>query len=125
MNQGDGYDVTELANKEIQGYEIAEIRGDAVQGTADTDKVIQVIYTVQMCSIVITYVDRDGNAIADPYVQQIAYGSDYKVKKQASKKIDGYKQAEVIGDPDKGTIHGDVHITVIYDVKNNKKPSKK
>ena len=125
VQKGSEYNVADLTEKSIEGYTIQEIRGDAVQGTADTDKVIQVIYTVQMCNIVITYVDRDGNTIADPYVQQIAYGSDYKVKKQASKKIDGYKQAEVIGDPDKGTIHGDVHITVIYDVKNNKKPSKK
>lgn len=119
VQQGSEYNVADLTEKSIEGYTIREIRGDAVQGTADTDKVIQVIYTVQECSIVVAYVDRNGNTIADPYVETVSYGNSYDVKRETIKKIWGYRQAETAGDEIKGVAKGDVNITVIYDKEKN------
>ena len=119
VQQGSEYNVADLTGKSIEGYTIQEIRGDAVQGTADTDKVIQVIYTVQECSIVVAYVDRNGNTIADPYVETVSYGNSYDVKRETIKKIWGYRQAETAGDEIKGVAKGDVNITVIYDKEKN------
>lgn len=119
VQQGSQYNVADLTEKSIEGYTIQEIRGDAVQGTADTDKVIQVIYTVQECSIVVAYVDRNGNTIADPYVETVSYGNSYDVKRETIKKIWGYRQAETAGDEIKGVAKGDVNITVIYDKEKN------
>lgn len=119
VQQGSQYNVADLTEKSIEGYTIQEIRGDAVQGTADTDKVIQVIYAVQECSIVVSYVDRNGNAISDPYVETVLYGNNYDVKRETIKKIWGYRQAETAGDEIKGVAKGDVNITVIYDKEKN------
>ncbi len=119
VQKGSEYNVADLTEKSIEGYTIQEIRGDAVQGTADTDKVIQVIYTVQECSIVVAYVDRNGNTIADPYVETVLYGNNYDVKRETIKKIWGYRQAETAGDEIKGVAKGDVNITVIYDKEKN------
>lgn len=119
VQQGSEYNVADLTGKSIEGYTIQEIRGDAVQGTADTDKVIQVIYAVQECSIVVAYVDRNGNVISDPYVETVSYGNSYDVKRETIKKIWGYRQAETSGDEIKGVAKGDVHITVIYDKEKN------
>lgn len=119
VQKGSEYNVADLTEKSIEGYTIQEIRGDAVQGTADTDKVIQVIYTVQECSIVVAYVDRNGNTIADPYVETVSYGNSYDVKRETIKKIWGYRQAETAGDEIKGVAKGDVNITVIYDKEKN------
>lgn len=119
VQKGSEYNVADLTGKSIEGYTIQEIRGDAVQGTADTDKVIQVIYTVQECSIVVAYVDRNGNTIADPYVETVSYGNSYDVKRETIKKIWGYRQAETAGDEIKGVAKGDVNITVIYDKEKN------
>ena len=119
VQQGSEYNVADLTEKSIEGYTIREIRGDAVQGTADADKVIQVIYTVQECSIVVAYVDRNGNTIADPYVETVSYGNSYDVKRETIKKIWGYRQAETAGDEIKGVAKGDVNITVIYDKEKN------
>ena len=119
VQKGSEYNVADLTEKSIEGYTIQEIRGDAVQGTADTDKVIQVIYTVQECSIVVAYVDRNGNTIADPYVETVSYGNSYDVKRETIKKIWGYRQAETAGDEIKGVAKGDVNITVVYDKEKN------
>lgn len=119
VQQGSEYNVADLTGKSIEGYTIQEIRGDAVQGTADTDKVIQVIYAVQECSIVVAYVDRNGNVISDPYVETVSYGNSYDVKRETIKKIWGYRQAETSGDEIKGVAKGDVHITVVYDKEKN------
>lgn len=119
VQKGSEYNVADLTEKSIEGYTIQEIRGDAVQGTADTDKVIQVIYAVQECSIVVSYVDRNGNAISDPYVETVLYGNNYDVKRETIKKIWGYRQAETAGDEIKGVAKGDVNITVIYDKEKN------
>lgn len=119
VQQGSEYNVADLTGKSIEGYTIQEIRGDAVQGTADTDKVIQVIYAVQECSIVVSYVDRNGNAISDPYVETVLYGNNYDVKSETIKKIWGYRQAETTGDEIKGAAKGDVNITVVYDKEEN------
>lgn len=119
VQQGSEYNVADLTGKSIEGYTIQEIRGDAVQGTADTDKVIQVIYAVQECSIVVAYVDRNGNVISDPYVETVLYGNSYDVKRETIKKIWGYRQAETSGDEIKGVAKGDVHITVVYDKEKN------
>ena len=119
VKKGSAYDVTDLTNKAMEGYTIREIRGDAIQGTADTDKVIQVIYAVRECSIVVAYVDRAGNAIADPYVESVLFGEDYDVKGETVKKIRGYRQAEITGDAAEGIAADDVNITVIYDKEDN------
>lgn len=119
VQQGSEYNVADLTEKSIEGYTIREIRGDAVQGTADADKVIQVIYAVQECSVVVAYVDRNGNVISDPYVETVLYGNSYDVKRETIKKIWGYRQAETSGDEIKGVAKGDVNITVIYDKEKN------
>ena len=116
---GASYDMTELVNHQIDGYVQKEILGDPVQGTADADKVITVVYEKEapkLYTVTVSYVDRKGNALSEAYVQEnVAEGTAYDLTEQTGKEIKRYEIAEITGDAVKGTVNGDVNVTVIYE----------
>ena len=57
------YDVSDLANKEINGYSIVEVKGD-VTGTADSDKEVTVVYGKNY-QLKVNYVDLQGNQLEE------------------------------------------------------------
>ena len=120
---GASYDMTELVNHQIDGYVQKEILGDPVQGTADEDKVITVVYEKEapkLYTVTVSYVDREGNALSEAYVQEnVAEGTAYDLTEQTGKEIKGYEIAEITGDAVKGTVNGDVNVSVIYEEKSS------
>lgn len=116
---GAAYDMTELVNHQIDGYIQKEILGDPIQGTADTDKVITVVYEKEapkLYTVTVSYVDREGNVLSEAYVQEnAAEGTSYDLTEQTGKEIKGYEIAEITGDAVKGTVSGDVNVTVVYE----------
>lgn len=116
---GAAYDMTELVNHQIDGYIQKEILGDPVQGTADADKVITVVYEKEapkLYTVTVSYVDREGNVLSEAYVQEnAAEGTSYDLTEQTGKEIKGYEIAEITGDAVKGTVSGDVNVTVVYE----------
>ena len=120
---GAAYDMTELVNHQIDGYIQKEILGDPVQGTADADKVITVVYEKEapkLYTVTVSYVDREGNVLSEAYVQEnAAEGTSYDLTEQTGKEIKGYEIAEITGDAVKGTVSGDVNVSVIYEEKSS------
>jgi hypothetical protein len=120
---GAAYDMTELVNHQIDGYIQKEILGDPVQGTADADKVITVVYEKEapkLYTVTVSYVDRQGNELSEAYVQEnVAEGTAYDLTEQTGKEIKGYEIAEITGDAVKGTVNGDVNVSVIYEEKSS------
>ena len=116
---GAAYDMTELVNHQIDGYIQKEILGDPVQGTADADKVITVVYEKEapkLYTVTVSYVDRQGNELSEAYVQEnVAEGTAYDLTEQTGKEIKGYEIAEITGDAVKGMVSGDVNVAVIYE----------
>lgn len=116
---GASYDMTELVNHQIDGYIQKEILGDPVRGTADADKIITVVYEKEapkIYTVTVSYVDGDGNVLSEAYVQEnVAEGTAYDLTEQTGREIKGYEIAEITGDAVKGTVNGDVNVTVIYE----------
>ena len=116
---GASYDMTELVDHQIEGYVQKEILGDPIQGTADTDKVITVVYEKEapkLYTVTVSYVDREENVLSEAYVQEnAAEGTSYDLTEQTGKEIKGYEIAEITGDAVKGTVSGDVNVTVVYE----------
>ena len=116
---GASYDMAELVDHQIEGYVQKEILGDPIQGTADTDKVITVVYEKEapkLYTVTVSYVDREGNVLSEAYVQEnAAEGTSYDLTEQTGKEIKGYEIAEITGDAVKGTVSGDVNVTVVYE----------
>ena len=116
---GASYDMTELVNLQIDGYVRKEIQGDSVQGNADADKTIIVVYekaTPKLYTVTVNYTDGDGKILSEAYVQEnVAGGTVYDLTEQTQKEIKGYVIAKVTGDALQGTISGDVNVTVIYE----------
>lgn len=116
---GAAYDMTELVNHQIDGYIQKEILGDPVQGTADADKVITVVYEKEapkLYTVTVSYVDRQGNELSEAYVQEnVTEGTAYDLTEQIGKEIKGYEIVEITGDAVKGMVSGDVNVAVIYE----------
>ena len=119
VTAGASYDMTELVNHQINGYIQKEILGDPVQGTADADKIITVVYEKEapkIYTVTVSYVDGEGNVLSEAYVQEnVAEGTAYDLTEQTGREIKGYEIAEITGDAVKGTVNGDVNVTVIYE----------
>lgn len=116
---GAAYDMTELVNHQIDGYIQKEILGDPVQGTADADKVITVVYEKEapkLYTVTVSYVDGQGNELSEAYVQEnVTEGTAYDLTEQIGKEIKGYEIVEITGDAVKGMVSGDVNVAVIYE----------
>lgn len=116
---GASYDMTELVNHQIDGYVQKEILGDPVQGTADADKVITVVYEKEapkLYTLKVSYADREGNVLSEAYVQEnVTEGTAYDLTEQIGKEIKGYEIVEITGDAVKGMVSGDVNVAVIYE----------
>lgn len=119
VTAGASYDMTELVNHQIDGYIQKEILGDPVRGTADADKIITVVYEKEapkIYTVTVSYVDGEGNVLSEAYVQEnVAEGTAYDLTEQTGREIKGYEIAEITGDAVKGTVNGDVNVTVIYE----------
>ena len=119
VTDGVTYDMTELVNHQIDGYVQKEILGDPVQGTADADKVITVVYEKEapkLYTLKVSYADREGNVLSEAYVQEnVTEGTAYDLTEQIGKEIKGYEIVEITGDAVKGMVSGDVNVAVIYE----------
>ena len=119
VTDGETYDMTELVNHQIDGYVQKEILGDPVQGTADADKVITVVYEKEapkLYTLKVSYADREGNVLSEAYVQEnVTEGTAYDLTEQVGKEIKGYEIVEITGDAVKGMVSGDVNVAVIYE----------
>ena len=119
VTDGAAYNVSAFIDLQINGYIQKEIQGDPIQGTADADKLITVIYEKEVpkvYTVTVSYVDKEGKALAESYVQEnVSEGTVYDLKEQTEKTIDGYEISEITGDAVQGTVSGDVNVTVIYE----------
>lgn len=119
VTDGAAYNVSAFIDLQINGYIQKEIQGDPIQGTADADKLITVIYEKEVpkvYTVTVSYVDKEGKALAESYVQEnVSEGTIYDLKEQTEKTIDGYEISEITGDAVQGTVSGDVNVTVIYE----------
>ena len=119
VTDGVTYDMTELVNHQIDGYVQKEILGDPVQGTADADKVITVVYEKEapkLYTLKVSYADREGNVLSEAYVQEnVTEGTAYDLTEQIGKEIKGYEIVEITRDAVKGMVSGDVNVAVIYE----------
>lgn len=105
------YDVSDLANKEINGYSIVEVKGD-VTGTADSDKEVTVVYGKNY-QLKVNYVDLQGNQLEEAYVEKTVEGNTYDLTEASKQEIDGYSIVEVKGDVT-GTADSNKEVTVVY-----------
>ena len=106
------YDVSDLINKEIDGYSVIEVKGD-VTGTANSDKEVTVVYGKNY-QLNIQYLDENGNKLAKDYTVTGIEGNDYDLSLQVNVKIDGYELDKVIGDLVTGIIDQNKVIKVLY-----------
>ncbi|MFR5748733.1 MAG: MucBP domain-containing protein, partial [Thomasclavelia spiroformis] len=105
------YDVSDLANKEINGYSIVEVKGD-VTGTADSDKEVTVVYGKNY-QLKVNYVDLQGNQLEEAYVEKTVEGNTYDLTEASKQEISGYSIVEVKGDVT-GTADSNKEVTVVY-----------
>ena len=116
MKEGSAYDVTAQAAPAIQGYTYKVTTGDALTGTLDGNKVINVVYTKDnYYTVTVNFVDEDGNPVAPAYTSDsLKEGSAYDVTAQAAPAIQGYTYKVTTGDALTGTLDGNKVITVVY-----------
>ena len=105
------YDVSDLINKEIDGYSVIEVKGD-VTGTANSDKEVTVVYGKNY-QLTVNYVDLQGNQLEEAYVEKAVEGNMYDLTDVSKKEINGYSIVEVKGDVT-GTVDSDKEVTVVY-----------
>ena len=116
LKEGSAYDVTAQAAPAIQGYTYKATTGDALTGTLDGNKVINVVYTKDnYYTVTVNFVDEDGNTVAPAYTSDsLKEGSAYDVTAQAAPAIQGYTYKVTTGAPLTGTLDGNKVITVVY-----------
>ena len=116
LKEGSAYDVTAQAAPAIQGYTYKVTTGDALTGTLDGNKVINVVYTKDnYYTVTVNFVDEDGNTVAPAYTSDsLKEGSAYDVTAQAAPAIQGYTYKVTTGDALTGTLDGNKVITVVY-----------
>ena len=107
--------------KEIPGYTFKEVQGNA-SGTFTSDsQTVTYVYTknpVAGGNVTATYVDENGNKIADPVVKSGNVGDEYSTEQ---KEINGYTFKEVQGNAT-GTFTADSQIVTYVYNKNPKAP---
>ncbi|MCL2321308.1 MAG: MucBP domain-containing protein, partial [Oscillospiraceae bacterium] len=110
LYNGDPYSVTNPGEIIINGvtYEIVNVTGDPLTGTADTDKVIN-FELVPPQTVTVNYLDQDGNKIADPNILDLNKDDPYSITNPGEITIDGvtYKVVDITGDPLSGTADAD------------------
>ncbi len=121
--EGSHYDLSEQTEKKFEGYQLVGTAGGFIEGRLESDLTINVIYEKLTYSIIVNYVDQDGNVLADPYVKtEVPYGTAYDVSEMTDREIDGYATISVTGDPDKGTVSGNVILNVVYEKEQAEEP---
>lgn len=121
--EGSHYDLSEQVEKKFEGYQLVGTAGGFIEGTLESDLTINVIYEKLTYSIIVNYVDQDGNVVADPYVKtEVPYGTAYDVSEMTGREIDGYTAISVTGDPEKGTVSGNVILNVVYEKEQAEEP---
>ena len=116
LKEGSAYDVTAQAALAIQGYTYKVTTGDALTGTLDGNKVVNVVYTKDnYYTVTVNFVDEDGNTVAPAYTSDsLKEGSTYDVTAQAALAIQGYTYKVTTGDALTGTLDGNKVINVVY-----------
>ena len=121
--EGSHYDLSEQVEKKFEGYQLVGTAGGFIEGTLESDLTINVIYEKLTYSIIVNYVDQDGNVLADPYVKtEVPYGTAYDVSEMTGREIDGYTAISVTGDPEKGTVSSNVILNVVYEKEQAEEP---
>lgn len=114
------YDVTDLTELVINGYDRVSVSGGKVSGYAYGNVVINVYYkqadtTEKYHSITVNYLDEaSGESIADSYVTTAKEGDSYDVTSQDQIAIEGYDYVRTEGDALTGTATKDMVINVYY-----------
>ena len=111
--EGTKYNVSLQAGRFIDGYTLAGVIGDAVYGTVDGNKVINVIY-LKNYQVTVRYLDEDNNDLVDPYVYEAVEGSIYNVSQHAALEIEGYELDELRGQPVWGILDDNKIVIVKY-----------
>ncbi|MCL2322486.1 MAG: MucBP domain-containing protein, partial [Oscillospiraceae bacterium] len=113
LKNGDNYFITACKTLIIDGvvYDLVETTGDALSGVMDTDKIINVVYDLNLTlnekepqTITVNYLDQNGNPIAAPSVQNLFKGDPYDVSNSGTVTISAviYKVIDTKGDPVSG-----------------------
>ncbi|MFD1850654.1 MucBP domain-containing protein [Oceanobacillus bengalensis] len=123
-NVGENYETTP---KDIEGYELIEVPENATGEYTNEPQTVTYVYKsveeepIPTGSVIIEYVDEDGNPITDPEELTGNVGDPYKSK---PKEIDGYRLIEVKGN-EAGEFAEDKQIvTYIYEKIDSPEPSK-
>ena len=114
LKKGETYDVSGEVTRSIEGYQIIDCTGDAINGEIDGNKMISVVYEKKMYQVCVQYLDQNGSKLAEDYETQMEHGSSYDVSDYVHKEIEGYQELRVIGDDPQGMVFGDVVVQVIY-----------
>jgi len=108
------------AKKEISGYVLSHVEGDAASGIMDGDKTVVYVYgkfvappvvIAIYCDLTVSYVDDEGNALAETIVESRKLGSVYYTVELA---FEGYTFLSVEGDAASGIMDGDKAVTYVY-----------
>ena len=116
------YDVTAAANKTFEGYNLVRMDGDALTGTGDTDKVINVYYSAPKTpelpgkhTITIHYFLKGTNTqISSPYSVTLEENSDYNVTELTKLVISGYTWDSCDNGVTEGKLSSDLVFNVYY-----------
>ena len=109
LTHGEEYTTEE---KSFEGYTFVETRGDAVTGIMDGDKEVTYVYTLSEYTLVVNYVDTEGNELADSIVEGKTHGEEYTTEE---KSFEGYTFVETRGDAVTGIMDGDKEVTYVYE----------
>ena len=111
------YDATEETARKIEGYDMVKVDGDAVTGTLNANKVINVYYrATERYTVTVNYINADtGASMAASYVSdKILSGAKYDVSVYAARSFEGYYKVRTTGDAVSGSIDANKVINVYY-----------
>ena len=98
--------------KSFTGYTLVETTGDAVSGIMDSDKEVTYVYDLNEYTLIVRYVDTDGNELAETDITEgLAHGTEYNT---VAEHIVGYDCIRIWGDARKGIMDSDKEVVYIY-----------
>ena len=109
----DTYSTEQLS---FNNYDFVRRDGDAASGTIEKDNItVTYVYSLKGSSIVVRYVDEDGNDISSPVRDTKNWGDTYNY---SHIDITNYDYVRKDGDPESGTVQADnINITYVYKLK--------
>ena len=118
----ESYDVTAEANKAFDGFKLVKMDGNAVTGTGDTDKVINVYYSAQenptipdSHTITVNYYEKGTTTkLADTFTTTQLENSSYNVTDRTQLAISGYTWDSCDNTATEGSLTADIVFNVYY-----------